>query len=94
MNFSGQPAARLNRDQAIYDTTEHRSMLITFFSPMLFFAPDVNLKKLESVFIDEMVNQVPWKAFLSQLQEDWKEFILYVRAPLSSLTCSAHTERV
>ena len=83
MNFAGQPAARLNRDQAVYDIEIHRSILITILSPLLFFAPDVNLQKLECVFLDEMVNQVPWKAFLGQLQEDWKEFILYVRVPPS-----------
>lgn len=86
MNFAGQPAARLNRQQAVYDTKQHRSLLITIFSPALFFAPDVHLQKLESVFVDEMVNQVPWKAFISQLQEEWREFILYVRGHPSSET--------
>lgn len=79
MNFAGQPAARLNRNQAIYDVKAHKSLLITILSPALFFAPDVHLKKLESVFVDEMVNQVPWKAFILQLQEEWREFIVYVR---------------
>lgn len=88
MNFAGQPAARLNRQQAVYDTTPQRSLLITIFSPALFFAPDVHLRKLELVFVDDMVNQVPWKAFINQLQEEWREFILYVcDYPSSETTC-------
>lgn len=78
MNFAGQPCARLNRGQAIYDVKTKKSLLITILSPALFFAPDVHLKKLESVFLDDMVNQVPWKAFIQQLQEEWREFIVYV----------------
>jgi hypothetical protein len=78
MNFAGQPCARLDRDQAVYEIEEkHRTALITILSPLLFFAPDVHLSALEKVYIDELINQVPWKKLTSKLTEEWREFVLY-----------------
>jgi hypothetical protein len=78
MNFAGQPCAKLNRDQPIYEgTTTRRSLLVAFLSPLLFFAPDVHLTALEGVWIDEMISHVPWKALASKPKDEWKEFILY-----------------
>jgi hypothetical protein len=94
MNFAGQRCAKLNRDQAIYDVEKsHRSALITIVSPLLFFAPDVHLNSLERVWIDEMINQVPWKSMISKLNEDWREFILFStvlrkRNPIVTKTCT------
>jgi hypothetical protein len=48
-------------------------------SPVLFCAPDVHLRALEKIWVDEMVNHVPWNALIQQLNSDWKEFTLYVR---------------
>jgi hypothetical protein len=89
LNFAGQPCARLNRDQAIYiggEGNKGRSALITIISPMLFFAPDVHLQALEKVWIDELINQVPWKSLTKKLTEEWSEFVLYstvLRKPMS-----------
>jgi hypothetical protein len=88
LNFAGQPCARVNRDQAIYEVNEDkgRSALITIISPMLFFAPDVHLQALEKVWIDELINQVPWKSLTKKLTDEWSEFVLYstvLRKPMS-----------
>lgn len=80
INFAGQPSARLNRNWTIYETSSRRSGLITTLSPLLFFAPDVHLDKLENVFVDKTINKVHWKTFISKLQDEWREFILYVRS--------------
>jgi hypothetical protein len=87
LNFAGQPCAKLNRDQAIYNgPTGRRSSLITSISPLLFFAPDVYLSQLEKVWIDEMINQVPWKALTSKLSDEWRELVLYSTVLLSANT--------
>jgi hypothetical protein len=76
MNFVGQPCAKLDRRQPIYEEPRNRrSALITIISPLLFFAPDVNLKALEKVWIDRMICQVPWKAWTAQLIEEWRDFV-------------------
>jgi hypothetical protein len=78
MNFAGQPCAKLSRDQAIYEgAATRRSLLIAVLSPLLFFAPDVHLTALEKVWIDEMINQAPWKVLTSKLKDEWTEFVLY-----------------
>ena len=81
INFAGQPLARLNRNTIIYEVETRRSALITTLSPLLFFAPDVHLDKLETVFIDRTINKVHWKSFIGKLQDEWREFILYVSPP-------------
>lgn len=79
MTFAGQPAARLNHCQAIFKVSPRRSLLIKMLSPLLFFAPDTHIRKLEYVFIDEMINESQWKSYIRQLQEDWKDLMFYVR---------------
>jgi hypothetical protein len=76
------------------------------FSPALFFAPDVHLRTLEELFVDDVVrwhhlltgfadfltreiqiNSVPWKAFIGKVQEEWREFILYVSTLTATCFC-------
>lgn len=59
-------------------STVKRSYLVTMLSPALFFAPDVHLKTLEKIWIDEMINEVPWKKFIQKLEDEWQGLILYV----------------
>jgi hypothetical protein len=54
-----------------------RWAVVSFISPFLFFAPDVHLTALERVYNDEIISEVPWKAFISNLNEDWREFVIY-----------------
>jgi hypothetical protein len=78
MNFAGQACARLNRDQPIYiKAKDSHSFLIRTVSPLLFFAPNVHLALLERVWIDETINEVPWKAHVVKLNEEWREFVLF-----------------
>lgn len=87
LNFAGQLHARLSSDQAVYDTPHHqRSWLITVLSPILFFAPDVHLKGLETLWVDQKISQLPWKNFINKIEEEWKEFILYSTVSLAANT--------
>jgi hypothetical protein len=80
-NFAGQPCARLRRNQAIYVKAEadykvSHPVLRSIISLLLFYAPDVHSAMLEQVWVDEMINQVPWRAYVVKLNEEWREFVL------------------
>ena len=105
LNFYGQPEARLNRDQSVHSTrTNQRTWFIKTFSIFLFSAPDVHLRKLQEIYVDGIVNKAVWNDSLRKVNEEWREFILYVcsyYAPtwVSSLNyvlgdCVAKRERV
>lgn len=79
LHFHGQNGARLCRDQSLYNTgPSKRSLLITILSPILFNAPDVHLRALGDIWVDDIIGHVPWTDFMTKLTNDWKEFTLYV----------------
>lgn len=79
LHYHGQKAARLSRDQSVFDKgDEHRTLLITVLAPLLFNAPDVHLKALEKIWIDNIITIIPWSHFMSKLQTDWQEYVLFV----------------
>jgi hypothetical protein len=52
--------------------------MLKTLSPLLFFAPDIHLKNIEEVWIDQTVLQEPWKDFIDSLVHEWEGFVLYV----------------
>jgi hypothetical protein len=40
-------------------------------------APDFHLQELEKIWLDGLMNVVPWKHHVLKLQKEWKELILY-----------------
>jgi hypothetical protein len=79
LNYHGQPCARLCRDQSVHSSAPpERTLLIKLFSPLLFFAPDVHLRALEDIWVDEMVCHVPWKDFMTKMNDDWERYVLFV----------------
>jgi len=46
-------------------------------SIFFFYAPELHLSGLESVYTDFVICQHRWAQFITTLQDDWKEFILY-----------------
>jgi hypothetical protein len=72
--------ARLERNQFVYVGTKHTpTALIRIMSPFLFFAPDLHLQMLQSLWIDETINTVAWNKFLQKAREEWRDLMVMVR---------------
>ena len=79
LNFYGQPEARLNRDLSVHGTkTNQRTWFIKTISIFLFSAPDVHLRTLQNMGVDGMIHKDVVKESLRKVNEEWREFILYV----------------
>ncbi|EIW81951.1 hypothetical protein CONPUDRAFT_152843 [Coniophora puteana RWD-64-598 SS2] len=79
-HFHGQTVARLNSDQPLFTDEGKKAEMSRFtriFMLLLFNAPNPHLKRLRSVWIDKVVNQVPWKKFVDELNTEWKGYTLY-----------------
>ena len=78
--FHGQRHARLVCDQSAYDTTKRkRSAFVSFLSPWLFFAPEVHLMEMETVWTDEVIIERAWKSFMTKLLSEWNNLTTWVR---------------
>ncbi|KLO13357.1 hypothetical protein SCHPADRAFT_997460 [Schizopora paradoxa] len=76
-HFAGQHGARLTRDQSIRGKESKRTYLIRLLSPILFYAPETHLTSLEKIWVDETIKAHPWKSFITRLEEDWIQYVLY-----------------
>ena len=82
LNFHGQTHARLGRDQSVYNTVKtRRTPLIRVLAPLFWNAPEVHLRGLERIWTDGIIAIIPWGGFIGKLQNEWQEFVLYVRIP-------------
>ncbi|KAF9501528.1 hypothetical protein BDN71DRAFT_1439137 [Pleurotus eryngii] len=76
-NFWGEYGARLHREQSVHHPDGRpRTWLITLLSPILFNAPDIHLRGLHLIFIDEVAAAQPWRAFIKKLGDEWQDFII------------------
>ena len=78
--YYGQKVARLDRYQSLFDSNSRgkRTALAALLSPVLFNAPEVHLKSLERIWVDQIINEIPWSQFIHKLQTDWQEAVLTV----------------
>ncbi|KAF9236956.1 hypothetical protein BU15DRAFT_76446 [Melanogaster broomeanus] len=78
-SFCGQPGARLDVDQSVYDNNGNlrQSVFLRCISPFLFGAPVIHAHGLKTIWIDKLVNHVSWKRFINKLNSEWQEFTLY-----------------
>ena len=53
-------------------------------APLFWNAPEVHLRGLEKIYIDGIIAIVPWGGFIGKLQNEWQEFVLYVRPARTS----------
>ncbi len=80
LNMYGQPYARLGRAQSVYDTKKRsRTPLIKILGLLFWNAPAVHLRGLETIWVDSVIHLHPWTAFIGKLQNEWQDFVLYVR---------------
>lgn len=92
-NFSGLPEARLNRDQSVYGTgTNQRTWFIRTVSIFLFSAPDVHLRILQKMWVDGLMHKAVWETSMKKLNDDWREFILYVSRGMYSQRAYPHQQ--
>ncbi|TFK35304.1 hypothetical protein BDQ12DRAFT_655674 [Crucibulum laeve] len=79
-NFYGQFGARLDNDQALYQDSDQcdakLTRIFTGLSYALFRAPNVHLRTLQRVWVNNQITQVSWRPFIKQLNTEWAELIL------------------
>ncbi|KIJ59591.1 hypothetical protein HYDPIDRAFT_43926 [Hydnomerulius pinastri MD-312] len=84
-NFHGQVGARLDIDRTVYRCADHRrSILLRFISWTLFFAPNVHLGTLKTIWVDQTINYISWTKFLAKLGGEWQELVLYATVILNA----------
>lgn len=84
-NFCGQPGARLNSDQAIFNKQKPRhSVFIQIVSLCLFCAPCNYAKELDGIWVDKMINRVLWRQFIAKLNDDWCSLALTATVVLNA----------
>lgn len=83
MNFCGQPFARLDADQSVYNSGNRSSWIATFSSwcinIFLFGGPHAYMSELRKIWVDHTINSVDWKDFNERLSSQWTSLALYVR---------------
>jgi hypothetical protein len=80
LHYHGQDIARIQRNQSIFSATlQPHTWLIRLLSPLLYYAPDAHLEALEGLWIDEAINNVPWRKFIKRMEDEWQTFIVLVR---------------
>ncbi|CAA7270068.1 unnamed protein product [Cyclocybe aegerita] len=83
LHLRGQKASRLNREQPIHPV-QKQTLLMTIFSPLLLYGPEIHLKTLRKTAVDSTVRSADWNELLGRLTDDWKEFSLYATVLLNA----------
>ncbi|KAG2034176.1 hypothetical protein BDR03DRAFT_1013654 [Suillus americanus] len=78
-NFCGQPGARLNADQSLYDDSIPRpkSILFRVMNVILFGSPDAQSKALRKIWVDYTIVQRRWKNFINRLNNEWNGYTIF-----------------
>ncbi|KAI0090331.1 hypothetical protein BDY19DRAFT_992535 [Irpex rosettiformis] len=86
LNYHGERGARIHRDDSVLKNTirRERSLLFKLVTPFLFFMPSVYMKEIESVWIDETVDWISWRKFITLLLRDWNQSITPATVILSA----------
>jgi len=73
IHYHGQREARLDRERSLYEGTRcEASLVFSFLSMLLFYQPLHYKSQLQKIWVDQTVNHVPWKKFITNLQRDWE----------------------
>lgn len=52
--------------------------MINCLSPALFYAPNVHLRALGEMWVDQKLSKPVWSGFIDKLSQEWKSLTLYV----------------
>ncbi|KIJ11348.1 hypothetical protein PAXINDRAFT_118977 [Paxillus involutus ATCC 200175] len=86
VNWCGQPTARLDADQSVYEkaTSQRRtSLLLQVLNRLLFGSPEAHLKSIRRMWVDEIVVQPRWKNFIVVLNDEWNRFTIFATVILA-----------
>ncbi|KAG6809935.1 hypothetical protein H0H92_014017 [Tricholoma furcatifolium] len=85
LNYYGQYGARLNYTQSVHGNEKRkRTWLIRLLSPLLFVAPNVHLKALDELWVDEIAIRVRCLNFFVKLTTQWGEHIVHASILLNA----------
>ncbi|KIP08962.1 hypothetical protein PHLGIDRAFT_355177 [Phlebiopsis gigantea 11061_1 CR5-6] len=88
LNYYGQRGARLRRNESVHTTDVHResSYLFLLARPFLFYTPDIYIRKLHEIWVDDQVNEGPWNKFWGEpeIRRDWERTFTPVTVLLST----------
>lgn len=83
----------MDRDKSVHENgTPPRTWLVKTLSPLLFSAPDVHLKTFGKMWVDGIMHQAVWLDSIKKLNEEWTEFILYVRLQVVIMAFPTHMD--
>ncbi|KAF7318735.1 hypothetical protein HMN09_00385800 [Mycena chlorophos] len=71
-NHYGQEQARLSRDQAIFYREEKNNWTAAVVNALTFGSFGAHLRRLEDVFVDDLVNVAHWRKFVHENVGQWK----------------------
>lgn len=78
-NFCGQPGVRVDADRSIYykEGHERETLIFRLSNLILWYGPRKHYKRIQRVWVDEIINAPRWKDFITQLDNEWTGFTLY-----------------
>lgn len=81
-NFCGQPGVRVDADRSIYykEGHERETLIFRLLNLILWYGPRKHYKRVQRVWVDEIINAPRWKDFINQLDNEWLGFTIYVSA--------------
>ncbi|KAG2131694.1 hypothetical protein DEU56DRAFT_454897 [Suillus clintonianus] len=79
VNFCGQPGARLDADQSLYDdsTPRPKTVLFRVMNIILFGSPDAHSRALHKIWVDYTIVQRRWKNFINRLNGEWNGYTIF-----------------
>ena len=84
-NYYGEPYARVNVNQSVFEDPSPppaRTWTFLTVSFLLFGVPAQCLKKIEKIWVDDILYAGCWNEFLSDRRKEWEKTITPVRQPL------------
>ncbi|KAF9485036.1 hypothetical protein BDN70DRAFT_927827 [Pholiota conissans] len=85
LNCHGESFARIERGFSIFgDPLDKRTWLIKLLSFILFSAPDVHLRALQQMYVDEMLSKSMWLERIKVMNAEWKEYVFFATVMLTS----------
>ncbi|KAG1902664.1 uncharacterized protein F5891DRAFT_146612 [Suillus fuscotomentosus] len=78
-NFCGQPGVRVDADRSIYykEGHERETLIFRLLNLILWYGPRKHYKRVQRVWVDEIINAPRWKDFINQLDNEWLGFTIY-----------------